>query len=120
MRTVLRRDARTHIAEMLNELQWMSTSQRIHYNALKFIHKITTGNAPKYLQIKLNKVNQVHNRNTRQNNNYYIPLCTKENTRNLLLVRGLKIYNEAINRYESQNCNNSFLNFLRNYAKEFF
>ena len=122
MRTVLRRDTRTHITDMLNDLKWMSVSQRIHYNALKFIHKITTGNSPKYLEAKIIKVNQVHGRTTRQINNYYIPLCTKESTRNLLLVKGLKLFNELTVLYENQrlSSNISFVKYTARYCKENF
>lgn len=100
----------------------MSAAQRINYNSLKFIHKIATGNAPKYLENKLIKVNQVHSRITRQNNNDYIPLCSKESTRNLLLVKGLKMYNDLIAKYENYRTNNniSFVKYTAKYVREIF
>lgn len=122
MRTVLRRDSRTHISDMLNDLHWMSISQRIHYNSIKFIHKIAMGNAPQYLENKIVRVNQIHSRSTRQNNNFYIPLCTKETTRNLLLIKCLKIYNDVTTQYENQIDNNniSFVKFTAKYVREKF
>ena len=87
---------------------------------LKLINKIANGKSPNYLQEKLIKVRQIHNRNTRQIENFYIPLCNKESTKQLLLVNGLKIYNNVVKEYENyrENSNVSMNKFILKFVKE--
>lgn len=122
MRSVLKRDSMEPIQSMLDDLQWMSIKQRIHYNAFKQIHKIATQEAPAYLNDKIIKIGQTHTRTTRQVNEFYIPLCNKDATRKLLLVNGLRKYNHIIKDFETnrQINNISFTKFLSQYVKQNF
>ena len=49
MRIILDSHPRSHADDLLNELQFMSTNQRLHFNICAQMWKIVHGNAPSYL-----------------------------------------------------------------------
>lgn len=120
MRTVLRVGRRTPIKEMLEALKWMSVKQRVVYNSMMFINKISNNQCPQYLSEKLQLVSSHHQLNTRQANEYAIPICKKVSTKNSLFVNGVSIYNSINKEFKKTTVKNGFKNFLIKYVKENF
>jgi hypothetical protein len=78
LRLLLKAPPRTHIEDMLSELNFMSIKQRQLFNLLVFTWKIVNNHLPSYL-CDFNFVANVHQHFTRssQANTVFIPRCSK-------------------------------------------
>lgn len=56
----------------LNKLNWLKVQSTIIYNINMFMYKVINGLFPTWL-IKVSNVSDIHTRDTRQNNNIYLP-----------------------------------------------
>lgn len=86
MRIILKCDRLTHRADMLNSLNWLSVNQRINYNTLIMIFKMKNGLAPAYLNENVTLTNEVHGRNTRNRNDFRLPLARTEQAKKNLFI----------------------------------
>lgn len=94
MRIILRMNRYTSRKWMLETLQWQSVRQRITFNTLTMIHKINNDLTPKYLKRNLKKVNESSTYNTRNKNEFRLPMYKKTKSQNNLFYKGVKQYNE--------------------------
>lgn len=94
MRFILRKRYDTPILEMLRELNWLSVKQLVTYYTLKFIHNIKLGNLPGYLSNRMIYNSEIHNYQTRNRNNFHVPIARNELDRRSLYCRGVRAYNE--------------------------
>ena len=60
MRVILKAGPRTHIEDMLSTLHWMSVRQRIHFNKMVLMWRVSHNLAPEYLVSKFKYVRDVH------------------------------------------------------------
>jgi hypothetical protein len=88
---------------MLDCLQWLSVKARIVFNTIKFLWKLENNLLPNYLRDNLTKINQNHNYNLRNGNDYALPHFLKRCSQNSLFYKGLDIYNKF---KQQNNCNN--------------
>ena len=114
MRIILRAAPRTHIEDMLNTLNWMSIKQRIFYNTMVLMWRITHDCAPSYLTDKLIYAHDVHTYNTSSARNSFIH--SARGHRHSLFVRGSEGWNTL--PYYIRNANNmtSFKSQLRKFV----
>lgn len=94
MRIILRLSKYTSVKLMLDTLQWQSVRQRLTYNSLIMIHKINNDMMPQYLKQNLQKVNETNSYNTRNKNNFRLPMYKKTQTQNNIFYKGVKQYND--------------------------
>ena len=111
MRIILTCDKYTAIKSMLRQLQWLPVQEFFRYNVLVFIFKMRIGDAPSYLRNKLTVNNQVHDHDTRQQQNFYIPRRSKKLAANSVFFRGLDDFNKLPNDIKNSS---SLENFKRN------
>lgn len=78
MRFILKKRFDTPIQELLNSLNWLSVKQLVLYYTLKFIHNIKLGNLPNYLNDRVKYNNDVHSYNTRNRNDFHLPIVRSE------------------------------------------
>ena len=97
MRIILSCNRYASINTMLSSLQWLPVSLYIKYNVLVFIFKVKTGSAPSYLTSKLTYNNEIHQYNTRQQNNFFIPPRNKKIGTNSVFHKGLNDFNKLPN-----------------------
>lgn len=91
MRAILQCNKKTPINKMLEALSLMSIKQRINYNMLVFVFKLSNNLVPEYLTEGLQYGCDIHDYNTRNKNNFYI---SSENVRSdTILSRGLVLFN---------------------------
>lgn len=82
MRIILRPNKYTNIKLMLDTLRWQSVRQRITFNTIIMIHKINNNTMPQYLKENLKLVNETSKYNTRNKDNFRLPMYRKiENTK---------------------------------------
>lgn len=72
MRIILKCNRYTPIKVMLNTLNLLSVKQFVVYRTLLCIYKIRTGLLPSYLLDKIILVQDIHDHNTRQVNDFYV------------------------------------------------
>lgn len=100
MRYILKMGNRTSISFMLDALQWLSVKEQLIYRTLFFIRKIEIGHCPTYLSSHLVRRHQLHAHNVRSGAHYSIVRCRKASTHNQLFVKGLRLYNNFIDKYK--------------------
>lgn len=120
MRIILNCGRLTHRLDMLNALDWLSVSQRIKYNAIIMVYKMKRGLAPKYMNDNVNLVCEIHSRNTRNRNNYRLPLVRTEQMKKNIFYNGLKMYNELPQHMKEMENINAFKKECSKYVKEKF
>lgn len=76
MRFILRRPRDERTKDMLDELNWLSVYQSSLYYTLILIFKMKRGLLPPYLSENLRLVSEVHDRNTRNRNDFRLPSYT--------------------------------------------
>lgn len=94
MRLILHCDRLTPRLFMLECLQWMSVRQRIEYNTLVFVFRVTKGMAPQYLTNTVVYGRDVHQHNTRQAADLRLPSYRKTCTQNSLFHKGYNLFNQ--------------------------
>lgn len=120
MRIILNCHFRTHRIDMLNALGWMSVSQRIKYNTLVMIFKMNHGLVPTYMNDNVILVNQIHDHNTRNRNDFRLPLTRSEQVKKNLFYNGLKMYNDLPNDMKEIISLNIFKKVCAKYVKDKF
>lgn len=93
MRIILRCNRYTKIETMLQDLNWLNIRNLVKMHTLIFLHKIKLGLMPDYLCTLLTVFSQVHNHETRHNNNFYLTHKSKKTAQNSIFFRGLIEYN---------------------------
>lgn len=94
MRLILCCDRLTPRVFMLDCLQWMSVRQRVVFNTLVFVYRVTRGMAPQYLRNTVVYGRDVHRYETRQTGDLRVMNFRKACTQNSLFFKGYKLYNE--------------------------
>ena len=94
MRLILKCDRLTPRINMLECLQWMSVRQRIEYNTLIFVFRVTQGMAPKNLTGTVVYGRDIHRHDTRGADNLRLQMCRKACTQNSLFYKGYSLFNQ--------------------------
>lgn len=94
MRLILRCDRLTPRVFMLDCLQWMSVRQRVEYNTLVFVYRVTQGMAPQYLRSTVVYGRDVHRYETRQAGDLRLLNFRKNCTQNSLFYKGYGLFNQ--------------------------
>lgn len=94
MRFILNCNKYTHIRTMLETLQWQSVKQRIIFNVLVLIHKLTNNHLPEYLTNILVRGRNVHEHRTRQIDDLRVVPFTMTSNQKSIYYRGIQIYNQ--------------------------
>lgn len=94
MRLILCCDRLTPRIFMLNCLQWMSVRQRVEFNTLIFVYRVTKGMAPQYLSSTIIYGRDVHRYETRRAGDLRMPNFRKTCTQNSLFYKGYSLFNE--------------------------
>lgn len=120
MRLILNCDYMTSTKFMLEAMNWLSISQMIRYNVLIYIYKMLNGLLPKYLSSKLILTNTVHDRNTRQNNEYNLRLPNYSSAlcQNTIFYKGVQMYNALPNVVKMSQSLNIFKEKCRKFVKD--
>lgn len=120
MRLILNCEFLTPIDFMLKALNWLSISQMIKYNALIYIYKMLNDQLPKYLAKNLIRTNTLHNRLTRQNNEYNLrlPNYSTNFTQKNIFYNGVKLFNELPNEIKQSQSLNIFKEKCKKYIME--
>lgn len=117
MRVILKTNRYVRIKDMLECLQFMSVDQRLVYMNLLFIFKMIHNLLPEYMAEKISFVNDVHNYNTRNACDIYVPTVKKTSTQNSLFHKGLVIYNSLPHNIKNINSINIFKRNISQYVK---
>lgn len=117
MRIILNCEFRTHTADMLDALNWLSVNQKINYDIILYVFKIKNEMTPRYLSNKLKYARDMHNRNTRSNNELRLPRFNSEFSRRNIFYNGVKMYNELPNVMKNENSLVRFKKLLFEYVK---
>lgn len=120
MRIILKCDYLTPRDFMLKALNWLSIHQQIKYNVLVFIYKTLKGHLPKYLSENLTHTSNIHDRNTRQNDNdiLRLPNFKLESSRKNIFYYGIKLYNEMPKEIKEKESLNGFKTVCRKYVMD--
>lgn len=118
MRIILKMNRYTNRKFMLETLQWQSVKQRLTFNTLIMIHKINNDLTPKYLKENLKCVNETSKYNTRNKNEFRLPMYKKAKTQNNIFYKGVKQYNELNKEIKDEKRIHIFKNKLNKWIKE--
>lgn len=117
MRVILKVNRYVRIRDMLECLQFMNIDQRLVYQNLLFIFKMIHNLLPEYMAEKITFVNDIHNYNTRNAGDIYVPTAKKTSTQNSLFHKGLVIYNSLPQHIKTINSLNIFKRNISQYVK---
>uniref|UniRef100_A0A8D8DQ63 (northern house mosquito) hypothetical protein n=1 Tax=Culex pipiens TaxID=7175 RepID=A0A8D8DQ63_CULPI len=118
MRLILKCDRLTPRQNMLDCLQWMSVRQRIEYNTLIFVFRVTKGMAPKYLTGTVVYGRDIHQYDTRGADNLRLQMCRKACTQNSLFYKGYSMYNQLPEAAKNTRNINEFKNLCKNFVRQ--
>lgn len=118
MRLILKCDRLTPRQNMLDCLQWMSVRQRIEYNTLIFVFRVTKGMAPKYLTGTVVYGRDIHQHDTRGADNLRLQMCRKACTQNSLFYKGYSMYNQLPEAAKNTRNINEFKNLCKNFVRQ--
>lgn len=93
MRVILKLNRFASGSAMLETLKWMNIEKKIKMNVLIIIFKIKNNLYPKYLSDKLLYGNDIHHYRLRNIFNFRLNYFRKEKTKNMMMYKGLKLYN---------------------------
>lgn len=114
MRVILKCSLHTPIEWMLSCLRWMNINQRIQFNAIVFIFKMKYNLLPSYLSANLQFIQDVQPYNLRSNLNFRLRFYRNERTKNMLMYKGLKLFNELPSEIKNENVFRIFKKLLVN------
>lgn len=120
LRIILKCNRRTRIKLMLNTLCLLSIKQRIYYNTLVLIFKITNNILPEYLKQKIKYNYEVATRSLRRQSLLNLPNLRKEKTRRSIFYNGIKLFNELPSEIRKSNKLKEFKRRCVAYVKENF
>lgn len=118
MRLILKCDRLTPRQSMLECLQWMSVRQRIEYNTLVFVFRVTKGMAPQYLTGTVKHGRDVHRHYTRGADDLRLQFCRKACTQNSLFYKGFRLFNELPEEAKTTSNINEFKNICKTFVKQ--
>lgn len=120
MRLILNCDFMTSTEFMLGALNWLSISQMIRFNVLICTYKMLKGLLPNNLSNNLILTNTIHDRATRQNNefNLRLPNFNSGFIQNTIFYKGVQMYNALPNEIKKSTSLNVFKNKCKKYVKD--
>ena len=83
-----------HISPTISALGWLPIKEHLLYRDTLLMFKCINGQAPSYLCDKFKQRNQIHNRNTRGNEELDIPKFRTSTGQRTFKYRGTKLWNE--------------------------
>lgn len=93
MRFILQCSKYTPSRIMLEALQWLSIKERIIFNVLTIIYKITKNLLPEYLRTIIVSGNDIHEHRTRQINDLRVVPFSMTTTQRSIYYKGIRIFN---------------------------
>lgn len=93
MRFILNCSKYTPIRTMLDTLQWQSVKQRIIFNVLLLIYKLTNNRLPEYLSYIIVRASSVHQHRTRQIDDLRVVPFTMSTNQKSIYYNGIRIFN---------------------------
>lgn len=117
MRIILNCEFKTPKKDMLDSLGWLSVSQGIRLNALLLIFKIKNHLAPCYLTENVKFVNEIHDRNLRNRNDFRLPKPKSENLKNSFFYRAVKMFNDLPMKIKNEKRIEKFKILIKNFIK---
>ena len=81
-----------HASPILDELNWLNTSKRIQYEHCIFMYNIISNKCPNWL-FNIPAVSHINQRNTRQQDHFYIPRTNTDYGQRSFFVRGPRLWN---------------------------
>lgn len=120
MRITLKVGRYTQINFMLETLKWLSVHQKILFNVFVIVFKLKLNLYPDYLCSRLVYNGDIHNYNLRNISNFRLNFFRNEKTKNMLLYKGLNLFNNLPNELKQENNINLFKRNLLPYVKENF
>lgn len=94
MRFILNCNKYTPIRTMLDALQWQSVKQRIIFNVLLLIYKLTNNLLPEYLTNIIVRGRNVHQHRTRQINDLRVVPFTMTTNQKSIYYNGIQLFNQ--------------------------
>lgn len=94
MRFILSCNRYTPIRVMLDTLQWLSVKERIVFNVLTIIFKLTNNLLPEYLTNIILRGRNIHNYSTRRSDDLRVVPFTMTSTQKSIYFSGIRIFNE--------------------------
>jgi hypothetical protein len=82
---------------MLRKIDWLDMKQKLELNVLVMVKKIISGNLPEYLSQNVQYVSNVHNYQTRNRGNIYVPTASSAFSEKSLNYSGFQMYNNLPN-----------------------
>ena len=82
-----------HVSPVLKELGWLPIKEHLQYRDAVLVHKCMYNQAPSYLSQKFIKRNQIHDRETRSQNELDTPKYRTATGQRTFKYRGTKIWN---------------------------
>lgn len=92
MRFILNCSKYTPIRTMLDTLQWQSVKQRIIFNVLLLIYKLTNNRLPEYLSYIIVRASSVHQHRTRQIDDLRVVPFTMSTNQKSIYYNGIRIF----------------------------
>jgi hypothetical protein len=93
-RIILKCHPRTHIADMLQKLNWMTCKERVDFHKATMLFKIVNSQAPDYLSSLVKKTDTVHRYNTRHKDvNMFLPSVQLESGKRSFRFTGADMWN---------------------------
>ena len=83
---------------MLNELNWLNVRQIVTFQTLKFVHNLKLGKCSEYFNGKLQRNSEIHNYDTRTNDDCRLPYIRTTRDMSCLEYKGITKYNELPRR----------------------
>ena len=95
----------SHTQPLFNKLKWLPISSRIKYHKAVMVYKSLNNGAPVYLQDMFRRVNDVHQRTTRNSvdNKLFVPFSRLECGKLRFSVQGANIWNNIPNHIRNAN-----------------
>lgn len=118
MRSILKVDRYTSKSVLLSSLNWLNVEQKIKINVLLIIFKIKYNLYPMYLTEKLKYVKDIHNYNLRNLQNFRLDMYKNEKAKNMLLYKGLNMFNSLPNDIKGETNINRFKKKIIEFVKD--
>lgn len=91
---------------MLITTNLLSVKQNIFLNTMTVIYKIKNGLYPEHILEKLQFVEDIHDHNTRSQNDFYVPIVKSAFAQNSLFHKGLIDFNNLPKYVKAKNFDN--------------
>ena len=82
-----------HVTPLLDELNWLPVSKMLKFRDAVMAYKCASNLAPEYLCAKFKKRSSVHNRTTRNNEKFEIPLFRSATGQRTFAYRAVSLWN---------------------------